>query len=178
MELLKEKTAAIIGYNSSQLEQLTGFHDLPLRLIYKTYQVAEVLYKNGYRNFITGMNDGFDLLAAMGVSILKNRLTEIKLISVIPFKGHEQNYTEWDKDTYKEVFKNVDICINITAQNSCTKPDDYILSSCSKIISCYNDHIGITNNVLEEALNNNLQVINIYDYIETASVLNQSTNNK
>ena len=47
-----------------------------------------MLYMLGFRNFVSGMAMGFDMLAAEEVIKLKEELSELKLIAVIPYPVH------------------------------------------------------------------------------------------
>lgn len=52
------------------------------------------LYSLGYRNFLSGMAEGFDLLAAQAVASLKTEYTDIRLIAVVPFRRQANRYRQ------------------------------------------------------------------------------------
>ncbi len=45
-------------------------------------------YDDGYRVFISGMAEGFDLAAAEAVVRLRDEHPEVRLVAAVPFEGH------------------------------------------------------------------------------------------
>jgi len=58
------------------------------------------LYQSGYRNFISGMAMGFDLLAASAVIALKRRFSDVKLIAVVPYRNQSEKFSEYEQKRY------------------------------------------------------------------------------
>ena len=51
-------------------------------------------YRDGYRFFMSGMAEGFDLMAAEEVLSLKEELRDIALIAVFPYAGAAAHHAE------------------------------------------------------------------------------------
>ena len=73
------KSVAFTGHRSERI--------LQVRMLYLYLDIVSQvkrLYSLGYRYFLSGMAEGFDLLAAQAVADLKTEYTDIRLIAVVP----------------------------------------------------------------------------------------------
>lgn len=71
------KSVAFTGHRSERIFQV--------RMLYLYLDIVSQvkrLYSLGYRYFLSGMAEGFDLLAAQAVADLKMKYTDIRLIAV------------------------------------------------------------------------------------------------
>ena len=75
------KSVAFTGHRSERILQVGMLH-LYLDIVSQVRR----LYRLGYRYFLSGMAEGFDLLAAQAVTALKAEYTDIRLIAVVPFQ--------------------------------------------------------------------------------------------
>ena len=122
-------------------------------------------YAKGYRCFMTGMAQGFDLIAAEAVLSLKNTLPDIKLIAVIPFLGQSRYFSDDDKERYENIMKQCEK-IKFFSDRYYTgcfhRRNDYLVDNSSLIVS-YFDGVkkGGTFYTIQRAKDKGLTIINI-----------------
>lgn len=117
------------------------------------------------RAFISGMAEGFDLLAAEAVLKLRMKKPDVILISVIPFMGQELDYTPRDKERYKIIYDlaNKIIFTSDTYHDKAFfKRNDYLLDNSSLVICYYNGLRGGTMYTYNRAVRQNIEIINLY----------------
>ena len=74
----------------------------------KLWDSIEGYIKNGATDFYNGMAQGFDLLAAEAVLMLKRRYPEVRLIACIPCYNQERAYSDTDKARYAAILQKAD----------------------------------------------------------------------
>lgn len=88
----KFKTACFTG---PRPEKMVGYNVNDYEIIIQTvYNLCERLYLLGYRNFISGCAQGFDMLAFQAIERLKIRRPDIINELYVPFKGHGSLWPE------------------------------------------------------------------------------------
>jgi uncharacterized phage-like protein YoqJ len=131
----------------------------------------ENAYNMGFRYFYCGMAMGFDLLAAEAAISLKSKLKELKLIAVIPHPDQTRFWDEKDKELYNKVLKKANRRILLSdsySRDSLLKRNDYLLVNSSLLIAFYNGNKrGGTYYTYRRALRKGMDVINLYDRVET-----------
>ncbi len=87
---------------------LTGHRELPPDFDeYALVEQLENLIKEGYREFLCGMAQGFDLLALSHLVRLKKEYS-IFIEACIPFEGQEKNYLSKDRALYRKLLAECD----------------------------------------------------------------------
>ena len=71
-------------------------------------RLISAYYKHGYRVYMTGMAQGFDLITAEAVLRLKTFHKDIQLICVVPFIGQANRFTNEDKTRYDAIMERSD----------------------------------------------------------------------
>ena len=99
-------------------------------------------YNDGYRNFMSGMAEGFDLFAAETVIALKEEYDDIKLIAVFPAPECARNHSYDICEIIEEILLKADMIINV--QNSYSygcelKRNIYMVDNSMRIIGYFND---------------------------------------
>ena len=97
-------TACITGHRPSKLpwrydetkENCNRFKN-DLRIVF------EGAIKYGFKNFFTGMAEGFDMIATEILLELKNTYKDIKIIAVIPCLGQEKNWKQLLKNPMRHI---------------------------------------------------------------------------
>ena len=74
----------------------------------RLWELIESYIKNGATDFYNGMAQGFDLLAAEAVIMLKRRYPNVRLIACIPCYNQEKNYSDTDKARYVSILQKAD----------------------------------------------------------------------
>ena len=122
------------------------------------------LYGDGYRIFLCGMARGFDLAAGECITALRDKLPEIRLKCIIPFRGHGLNLSKRDQERYHRLTSQADEVITLAdgyhpgvyhARN------DFLVENASAIISYYDGTKGGTYYTIHRALKRGLRITNL-----------------
>lgn len=105
MRKIANNTVAFIG--DKILMTPNGSPDNNLISVIRTelQLVIDDLYKDGKKYFLTGLGQGFDILAAEVVLECAKKYPSIELHAVIPYPGHELCYSDADKVRYKRLYE-------------------------------------------------------------------------
>lgn len=124
------------------------------------------LYQSGYRNFISGMAMGFDLLAASAVIALKRRFSDVKLIAVVPYRNQSEKFSEYEQKRYQYALQNADevIVLREKYSNGCLlRRNDYMLAHASGLIAFYDGKPkGGTFYTILKASESSMPIINLF----------------
>ena len=95
-EWLKKSTVAFSGHRANRIAKFTTDRQrFFINVAHTTWAaIEEFCIKKGYHTFLSGMADGFDIIAAEEVLRLKKEYPYIRLKCVIPFKGQADRYPE------------------------------------------------------------------------------------
>ena len=106
----KEKTVAFSGHRTNRIAKFTADREKLFREVaFDTFVAIEsYCIKKGYHTFLSGMCEGFDLIAAEEVLNLKKEYPHIHLKCVLPFKGQAERYTQADKQRYNAILTQAD----------------------------------------------------------------------
>ena len=117
--------------------------------------------------FLTGMAEGFDLLATEAVLKLKTVHTDIRLIAVIPFARQAYRYSKEDQLRYAEIFKQCDDSVLISEHyyKGCFhRRNDYLIDNASSVIAYFDGQpSGGTFYTIQRAMTNKIPVRNLID---------------
>lgn len=123
-------------------------------------------YYDGFRYFMNGMADGFDLFAAEIVIEMKKDFEGIALIAVLPYSGAEKRHSSAVAKRLEKILENADAVINITENHfpGCELiRNKYMVDHSSKIIGYYNGLSKGTSHCWNYALENGLETVNLYE---------------
>lgn len=154
-----DKTKAIAFTGHRQLGVDTSILEKDL-----THQLLEC-YQMGYNNFIVGGAVGFDMLVAEVALHLKEQYSNIELFVAIPYKGHHSNFSENDKERYKQIAKRVtSFTLSERYYKACfLHRNDYMLANCSLLVAYYDGTFRSgTSYTIRRAVQNNISIINLY----------------
>ena len=155
------KSVAFTGHRSERI--------LQVRMLYLYLDIVSQvkrLYSLGYRYFLSGMAEGFDLLAAQVVADLKTEYTDIRLIAVVPFHRQSDRYRPGNKPLYNRIMKTADETV-ILREDYCKgcfhHRNDYLIDN-SEIVLAYWDKqpYGGTYYTVGKARMMNRNIINLY----------------
>ena len=122
--------------------------------------------KEGVTDFYTGMAQGFDILAAEHVALVKKLNKKIRLIAVIPFENQEATFTNDWKTRYHELLKSCDEVIILNKDYTkwaYNQRNRYMVDRCRHIITYFDGKKGGTMNTVNYAVRHCREVLNIYD---------------
>ena len=129
----KEQSVAFTGHRSVPKEKV---EEVRKRLRAK----LRLLYQLGFRNFISGMALGFDMIAAEEVIRLKEELSEIRLIVVVPYEGQSERWSPYQKERHKSIMEKADK-VEVLSQGYFNgvflKRNDFMLSKACGLIAYF-----------------------------------------
>lgn len=154
------------GYRADKLPfpldtQNEQYNDFQRRLI----GAISNLVNEGVNTFYTGMANGFDIIAAEQIALIKKLNKNIHLIAVVPFKGQEKGWSEEWKTRYNQLLSQVDEVITLNEKYEVwafSQRNKYMVERCRNVISFYDGKPGGTKNTLEYASSICRNIINIY----------------
>ena len=112
------------------------------------------------------MANGFDLVSAQVILMLKRWYSDIHLIAVVPFKSQSVRYDGTDKTLYDEILKQADE-VKVLSENyykGCfLRRNDYMIERSDKIILFWDgEQKGGTYYTAMQAQRKNIEYINLY----------------
>ena len=166
MKILKEKSVLFTGYRTSKILSSSPLPNLLEHIKGDIYLTISQLNKEGYDTFLSGMSEGFDLIAARAVLEFKQNRPDIHLIAVIPFEGQDSGYSLEDKATYKYICENADSVVYTSQfyyKEAFLKRNDFLLDNCGLVVCYYSGQHGGTMYTYNRAKRRELPISNIFD---------------
>lgn len=124
------------------------------------------LYEQGYKVYYNGMANGFDLVSAQVILMLKRWYSDIRLIAVVPFKNQSLRYDGTDKTLYDEILKQADdvkVLSDRYYKGCFLHRNDYMIGHSDKIILFWDgEQKGGTYYTAMQADKKNIEYINLY----------------
>ena len=164
MEIEKEKAVCFTGYRTSKMLRTSISPNLIQEVFNNVERCILHLYRQGRKTYISGMSEGFDMLAAEAVLKLRQEYPDIKLIAVIPFIGQESSYSEQDKIRYDYICKSANNTYLISEKyydRVFLDRNDYMLDHSSAVICYYNGQRGGTMYTFNRAVKRNMFIMNL-----------------
>ena len=129
----------------------------------KLKNIIKSAIKSGYKYFISGMALGSDMLCAEIVLNLKKNYPYIKLECAIPCINQTEKWTKNNVIKYKKVLSKADKVVYVSSSkyfNGCmAKRNNYMINNSSLLIAIYNGTPGGTQQTIEKAKDNKLEII-------------------
>ena len=127
--------------------------------------VLQMLYKEGYRCFLTGMAWGFDLAAARAVIDLQQSHDDVQLVAVEPFAGFRDLFEDDAAAEYDEVLaacsERVTVCDTHTVMSYRLR-NDYLVDHAAVVVTWYDGgREGGTAYTVKRARRSGVPVINL-----------------
>lgn len=171
METKSNLVAAFTGHRKERILQGCGNNFQTLGQIRDVVvnQVIE-LYGQGYNVFYTGMANGFDMIAAEAVLMVKERYGDITLVAAIPFRKQPLWFDAEDQLLYHRLLKKTDRVVMLSENyyKGCyIRRDEYMVSKADAVIA-YWDLVrkGGTFYTVNKAIEAGKPVINIYEKVK------------
>ncbi|MFI3287287.1 MAG: SLOG family protein [Rikenellaceae bacterium] len=165
----KPQTAFFSGYRT---KKLLKYNSAPFgELREKLRATLLELYNFGYKRFICGMGEGFDLVAAEEVLKFREIKPLVELMAAVPYIGHERSFSMEEKGLYYDLLTKADevkvLCNNpVNIGGAHLLRNEYMLGE-SSVLVCYFDEAkseprsGTQYNV-RHARKEGLRVINLF----------------
>lgn len=170
MEDLISKTVAFSGHRTDEAIDNFSYRDIFCEFNDKIMRCIFDLHERGYRYFITGGADGFDLIAARALMYMQRHMTpEIKIIAVIPHEEQSKNYDRAYQLQYQRL-----MCAANEVRYISKKYYDgvyldrnkYMLIHSSVLVCYYNGKRGGTMHTVNRALRLGHEIINLCEGYE------------
>lgn len=127
--------------------------------------VLRMLYRDGYRRFLTGMAWGFDLAAARAVIDLRREHNDVVLVAVEPFSGFRGLFYGADAEVYDAVVAACDERVAVCEANnvmSYRRRNDYLVDNAAVVVAWYDGgREGGTAYTVKRARRQGVPVINL-----------------
>ncbi|MFT3950512.1 MAG: SLOG family protein [Oscillospiraceae bacterium] len=138
----REKTCAFSGHRCEKLPGCGDRSSAALRRILSILRLeTERTAASGYTDFITGMAQGIDLLAASIVLDLK-KTYPLRLICAVPFPGYAAKFRGEDKFNYGIIAEQADEMVYVCEHYSPAAMrlrNEYMIDRASKLIAVVAD---------------------------------------
>lgn len=125
----------------------------------------KALYARGFHTFLSGMCDGFDLMCARAVMELKDICSDINLVAVIPFSGHQKSFSEEDKQLYKLILEHSSEVIVLEEKYmgayQYLQRNDFLINNSSLILCYYSGLNGGTRYTYSRGKKLGLEIVNL-----------------
>lgn len=154
MNLLRPKTVAFTGHRSYR-----GEADLLLA------ETVRALYGRGYRIFLSGMAEGFDLAAAEVVLSLRKELPDLRLVCVLPYSDHPAHRPSELLPRYRRVLLGADQVVPLSTHYYAAcyhHRNDYLVDHASYLVAWYDGSAGGTQYTVRRAHAAHLPVENLW----------------
>ncbi len=124
------------------------------------------MYGKGYRTFLSGMAQGFDLWAAEETLALAGSpaFGEMKLIAVVPFRGQPSRYPSSAAASYENILARAARVVVLSEHyyQGCYKVrNDFLVANASALICYFDGQDGGTKYTVAKARKEGLQIFNI-----------------
>lgn len=123
-------------------------------------------YYDGFRYFMSGMAEGFDLFAAEAVLELKEEFEGIALVAALPYSGAPKRHSSAVCERIGSILERTDMVISLTEGyfSGCELiRNRYMVDNSSRIIGYYNGLSSGTAHCWKYALENGLETVNLYE---------------
>ena len=132
----------------------------------KLYSAIEDAYAEGYRSFMSGMAEGFDIFAAEAVLRLKETRPDVSLVCVFPCPASRDCRNLRSKERLERIVSRASLIIYV--ENSYVTGCEhlrniYMADNSCRIIGWYNGLSGGTAHCWNYALSAGLEMINLFE---------------
>ena len=167
MKQQQKKVAAFTGHRKQRLMQENkDYRNFSGQIRGKVITMIKNLYEEGFREFYSGMAEGFDMIAAEAVLQLKEQYEDMTLAAAIPFRAQAEWFDPQDQLLYRELLKKADRVVMLSEKyyRGCyLRRDTYMVSRASMVIA-YWDNVcnGGTYHTVKKAVETGREVINLF----------------
>ncbi len=131
----------------------------------RLFSAVRSLYDEGFRTFLSGMAAGFDLAAAEAVLALRNELSVVRLVCVVPFKGQQTRFSPDTRVRYERVIACADLVLTLAphyAPDVYFRRNDFLVANSSVLVACFSGAKGGTAYTVRQAARKPMRIINIW----------------
>ena len=168
--MIREQTICLTGHRPKSLPW--GYDETKESCI-KFKQDLKIIFENaikcGYKTFLSGMAEGFDMIGTEILLKLKKK-HNIQIIAVVPCLGQELKWSAKQQKRYNHILKQCDNKIVLSLQYTPTcmnERNKFMVDNSSVCIACWNGKPSGTMNTISYAKHNNckIKIINLIKYL-------------
>lgn len=152
----REKTVCFTGHRS--------FEGAPAAVLALDEAIAAA-YAGGFRIFISGMAEGFDLAAAEAVVRLRERHPDVRLVAAVPFAAQAGKFGARDRERYAALLAAAawTVILEPCYSHGCYfRRDDWMVDRSRRVVCWYDGSPGGTRYTVRRALSAGIEVVNLY----------------
>lgn len=126
---------------------------------------AEKAIAEGFGSFISGMAQGFDILAAEAVAEMCGAYPDLKIVCAVPYDGFERKRSFDERKRYESILRKaaeVHILAPKYAYSCFQYRNMWMVDRSQRVIAAYCGQKGGTRNTIEYARKNKKEVVNIF----------------
>ncbi len=158
-EINKEHAVCFSGYRMHKFSDADCLSVIRARL----ENAIEQCICTGYRTFLIGMADGFDMMAAESIVMLKDTYSDICFVAVIPWNNW-RSLTPYEQKIFERA-DNIILASQYDGKKAYRARNRYLVDNASLLICYYSGTPGGTQYTLNYAHSKKLHIINIYNNI-------------
>lgn len=164
----KESTAAFTGYRPDKIALSSKNPNIENEIRAALKLAVREFYGRGFRYFLSGMAEGFDLWAADEVLSLKNsgEMSDIELVAVVPFRGQSRTYSGDAAALYEKILRHAAETVILSEHyypECFHRRNDWLVDHSSAVICYYDGQQGGTGYTVSRARRRGLPVFNLLD---------------
>lgn len=146
----KKTTCAIMGYTLEEFAfGYESSNPLSIRMRIKLACEIERCIKNGFRTFITDMEQGIGLWAAETIrDIRRQEFPDIQLCAILPFEGQANRWSETYQENYYDLLSE---CVHV--QTLLNREESGCREACRKQMIDQGKHVILTSNRTDDHMN-------------------------
>ena len=164
--IINLNTPTIIAYDREITACFTGHRTYDGSRNEELASAVRGLYALDYRNFLCGMAVGFDIEAAEVVLALREELSGLRVVAVIPFEETQRGFPEEWRSRFERIVAEADEVIVLASKYSVaayTVRNNFLVDNASACIAYFDGSKGGTAYTVRRARKCGAQIINIYD---------------
>lgn len=127
--------------------------------------LLERLYADGYRRFVSGMAQGFDLAAAEAVVHLRGLHPDAELECAVPYPGFDRGFAPDDGDRFRTLLAAADSVVYVADGYSPSvfhRRNDYLVDNCSLLVAWWDGRRSGTGYTVSRARRMGIRCINLF----------------
>lgn len=161
-------TVAFTGYRPEKIRLSSANPAIEAEIRGGLRAVLEELYALGYRTFLSGMAEGFDIWAAQEVLGLREsgRCPDMELVAVVPFEGQPAGFTPAFRQAHESILGRAREAVVLAPryyQGCYEARNDYLVENSSVVVCYFDGQPGGTMYTVKKARRHGLRVINLLE---------------
>ncbi len=162
------RSVAFTGHRPEKIALSSGDPDIEHEIRAALRVMLAGIYGSGYRTFLSGMAQGFDLWAAEETLAMAEdpAFGGMELVAVVPFRGQAARYPRRAADSYDIVLSRAARTVVLSEHyyQGCYKArNDFLVDNSSAVICYFNGRDGGTKYTVTKAGRAGLRIFNIFN---------------